>query len=73
MSWHNDVGIKLVTFSLKIIQLIPRVLLSPRVINYHQASDKIGFQFYTEQLLKPENSLRTTGIEPVPSDCEQQA
>ena len=33
----------------------------------------IDSQFYMEQLLKPENSLRTTGFEPVPSDCEQQA
>ena len=32
----------------------------------------IDSQFYMEQLLKPENSLRTTGFEPVPSDCEQE-
>ena len=43
------------------------------MINYHQAADKIDSQFYTEQLLKPENSLRThgSGFEPVPSDCEK--
>ena len=39
------------------------------MINYHQASNMIDSQFYMEQLLKPKNSLRTTGIEPVPSDC----
>ena len=35
------------------------------MINYHQASKKIYSQFYMEQLLKPENSLRTTVFEPV--------
>ena len=33
----------------------------------------IDSQFYMEQLLKPEKSLRTTGPELVPSNCEQQA
>ena len=36
------------------------------MIIYYQASNKIDSQFYIEQLLKPENSLRTTGFEPVP-------
>ena len=43
------------------------------MINYQQASNEIDSQFIIEQSSKPENSLRTTGIEPVPSDCEQQA
>ena len=30
------------------------------MINHHQASNKIESQFYMDQLLKPENSLRTT-------------
>ena len=30
------------------------------MINHRQASNKIDSQFYMEQLLKPENSLRTT-------------
>ena len=43
------------------------------MINYHQGSNKIDSQFYMEQLLKSENSLRTTGFEPVPAHCEQEA
>ena len=43
------------------------------MINYQQASSMIDSQFYMEQLLKPGNSLRTTGFEPVPSDCKQEA
>ena len=38
-----------------------------------KASNKIDSQFYMEQLLKPENSLRITGFEPVPFDCKQEA
>ena len=35
---------------------------------------RVDSQFYMEQLLKQlENSLHTTGIEPVSFDCEQQA
>ena len=41
------------------------------MINNQQASSMIDSQFYMEQLLKPENSLRTTGFEPVSSVCEQ--
>ena len=41
------------------------------MINYQQASNNIDSQFYMEQLLKTENSLRSTGFEPVPSDYEQ--
>ena len=32
------------------------------MINYLQASSMIDSQFSMEQLLKPENSLRTTGL-----------
>ena len=42
------------------------------MINYRQASNKIDSQLYMEQLLKSENSLRTTGFDLVPSDCEQE-
>ena len=42
------------------------------MINYHEASNKIESQFCMEQLLKPVISLRTTGFEPVPADCEQE-
>ena len=43
------------------------------MIDYQQASSMIDHKFYMEQLLKPEKSLRTTGPELVPSNCEQQA
>ena len=43
------------------------------MINHHQAWNKIDSQFYMEQLMKPKYSLSTTGFEPAPSNCEQEA
>ena len=43
------------------------------MINYHQGSNMMDYQFCMKQLLKPENSFLTIGFEPMPSDCEQEA